>query len=263
LSFGHLSYNLERLAFIRIEEDINQMLGKNTIRKSLTLLTAVAVWCVYSTVIFAASKDLTGEITVTGQVTVNGQSAVSNSTIISGSTITTAANSSAVVSLGKLGRVELSADSNLTLRFAEGNITGVLNAGKVRVSNAAGVATTIATKDATAIADAGQANNFVVEVECSHTHVDTNSGLVTMRTGTSDKQVAAGTTAEAGNLSQTGCKPCMRPNSAPNTPTLGLGAGAIAAILLAIGAGVGVAVFFGTDNDTDTNGGDTVVSPIR
>lgn len=241
------------------------MLGKNRIRKSITLLTAVAVWCVYSTVIFAATKDVTGEITVTGQVTVNGQPAVSNSTIISGSTVETGANSSAVVSLGKLGRVELSADSNLTLRFSEGSITGILNGGtgKVRVSNAAGVATTIATKDATAIADAGQANNFAVEVECSHTHVDTLTGLVTMRTGTNDKQVAAGTTAEAGNLSQTGCKPCMRPNSAPEVPVLGLGAGAIAAILVAAGIGVGVAVFMGGDSDVILGGGSQVVSPTR
>jgi hypothetical protein len=245
------------------------MLGKNKIRKSITLLTALAVWCVYSTIIFAATKDITGEITVTGQVTVNGQNAVSNSTIVSGSTIVTGSDSSAVVSLGKLGRVELSADSSLTLRFTEGNITGILSQGntssmgKLRVSNSSGVATTITTKDATVIADAGQANNFVVEVECSHTHVDTVSGLVTMRTGNNDKQVAAGTTAEAGNLQQTGCKPCMRPNSAPPVPVLGLGGGAIAAILIAAAAGVGAAIFFGSQNDTTLGGNVTVVSNTR
>jgi hypothetical protein len=240
------------------------MLGKHRIRKSITLLTALAVWCVYSTVIFAAAKDITGEITVTGQVTVNGQSAVSNSTVVSGSTIATGADSSAVVSLGKLGRVELSADSSLTLKFSEGSITGMLSQGRVRVSNAAGVATTFTTKDATVIADAGQANNFMVEVECSHSHVDTISGLVTMRTGSNDKQVAAGTTAEAGNLQQTGCKPCMRPNSAPPVPVLGLGTGALAAILVAAAAGVGAAIFFGSqDNDVTLGGGTTVVSGVR
>lgn len=239
------------------------MLGKNTIRKSITLLTALAVWCVYSTIIFAAPKDMTGEITVIGQVTVNGQAAVSNSTIVSGSTIETAKGSSAVVSLGKLGRVELAADSSLTLRFTEGSITGILSQGKVRVSNAAGVATTFTTKDATVIADAGQANSFALEVECSHSHVDTMTGLVTMRTGNTDKQVAAGTTGEAGNLSQTGCKPCMRPNSAPPVPVLGLGTGALAAILIAAAAGVGAAIFLGSENDTTLGGGTTVVSNVR
>ncbi|HEY0427703.1 MAG TPA: hypothetical protein VGC76_07960 [Pyrinomonadaceae bacterium] len=240
------------------------MHGKNRIRKSITLLTALAVWCLYSTVIFAAPKDITGEISVTGQVSVNGQAAVSNSTVISGSTIVTGSDSSAVVSLGKLGRVELSADSSLTLKFTDGSITGILSQGKTRVSNEAGVATTFTTKDATVIADAGQANSFVVEVECSHSHVDTISGLVTMRTGSNDKQVAAGTTALAGNLQQTGCKPCMRPNSAPPVPVLGLSGGAIAAILAAAAVGVGAAVFFGSQNDNVTFGGNTtVISPTR
>jgi hypothetical protein len=42
------------------------MLGKNCFRKITTSLTAVAVLCVYSMVGLAATKDLTGEITVTG-----------------------------------------------------------------------------------------------------------------------------------------------------------------------------------------------------
>jgi len=63
------------------------MLGKNTIRKFVTLTTVAAVWCVYSMVAFALPVDSAGEITVTGQVTVNGQPAVSNSTLLSGAVI--------------------------------------------------------------------------------------------------------------------------------------------------------------------------------
>ncbi|CAN5489161.1 hypothetical protein BH10ACI1_BH10ACI1_34760 [soil metagenome] len=239
------------------------MLGKNTIKKYIALLTAVAVWSVTSMVAFAAPNDVSGELTVSGQVTVNGQSAVSNSTITSGSIITTGANSNAVISLGKIGKIELSADSNFTLKFTESSITGILSQGKARISNAAGISTSIATNNTTVIADAGQANSFALEVECSHTHVDTLVGLVTMRTGNSDKQVAAGTTATAGNLSQQGCKPCLRPNSGPTTATLGIGAGALAAILIAAAVGVGVAVFLGSDNTITTGGGTTVVSPVR
>ena len=240
------------------------MLGKNRIKKYIALLTAIAVWSVTSMVAFAAPKDVSGELTVTGQVTVNGQTAVSNSTVVSGSVIVTGANSSAIVSLGKLGRIELSADSNFTLRFTENSITGILSQGKARISNNAGIATSVATNNATVIADAGQANSFALEVECSHTHVDTTSGLVTMRSGNADKQVAAGTTATAGNLSQTGCKPCVRPNSGPSTPVLGLGAGALAAILIGAGVGIGVAVILGGNGtDVTIGGGTTVVSPVR
>lgn len=237
------------------------MLSKNLIRKSVTLMTAVAFWCVTSMVALAAPKDITGDITVSGQVTVNGQSIVSNSTVVSGSSIVTGDNSTAVISLGKTGRVEVLANSNITLKFNETGITGILSEGKARVSNTAGVATTITTKDATVLADSGQANSFAVEVECSHTHVDTISGLVTMRSGTNDKQVAAGTDAVAGNLSQTGCKPCLRPG--PDVPVASIGALPLVAILLAAAGGIGAAIILGGSTDTTTGGGTVVVSTIR
>ena len=233
------------------------MLVKNCFSKLVASFTAVAVLCVSTSFALAGTKDVTGEITVTGQVTVNGQSAVSNATIISGSTVVTGANSSAVISLGKIGRVEVLADSNITLNFSDDSIVAVLSAGKAKVANAAGVATTVTTKDTTVMADAGQADNFLVEVECSHTHVDAVAGMVTMREGTSDKQIAAGTSASAGNLAQTGCKPCLRPNSAPPVPIGGW------PWLILIAAGVaGAAIFFG-GNDNDGGGGTIIVSPTR
>jgi hypothetical protein len=234
------------------------MLAKNCLRKLIASFTAVAVFCVSSSIALAGTKDVTGEITVTGQVTVNGQAAVSNSTVISGSTIVTGANSSAIISLGKVGRIEVLADSNIVLNFSDNNIVAILSSGKAKVASAAGVAATVTTKDATVIADSSQADNFVVEVECSHTHVDTLAGMVTMREGTSDKQVAAGTSASAGNLlAQTGCKPCLRPDSAPPVPIGGW------PWLLLIAAGVAGAVIFLGDNDPEPGGGTVVVSPIR
>lgn len=235
------------------------MLGKNIIRKSVTTATLVAVWCVYSMVAYALPVDVSGEITVTGQVTVNGKAAVSGATIFSDSTITTAAGSSAVVSLGKLGRVEVQPDSTMTLRFSDGSIVATLDQGRVRVSSSAGIATTVATKHGTAIGDSSQANNFVVEAECSHTHLDTTSGVATLRDGSDDKRVAAGTTAVAGNLTQAGCKPCLRPDSAPS-PNF---AGSPLLLLLAAGA-AGLGIWLATrDDDSDLGGGGTVVSPVR
>ncbi|MGD9564092.1 MAG: hypothetical protein AB7F88_15225 [Pyrinomonadaceae bacterium] len=233
------------------------MLAKNCLRKLLTSFTAIAVFCVSSSIALAGTKDVTGEITVTGQVTVNGQTAVSNSTIVSGSTVVTGANSNAIVSLGKAGRIEILADSNVVLNFSDNNIVAILSAGKAKVASAAGVAATVTTKDAAVIADSSLANNFLVEVECSHTHVDTTAGMVTMREGTSDKQIAAGTSASAGNLAQTGCKPCLRPNSAPPVPIGGW------PWLILIAAGVAGAVIFLGNNDPEPGGGTVVVSPVR
>lgn len=234
------------------------MLGTKSFRRLITLGTLVSVWTVYSMVALAAPYGSTADISVTGTVTVNGQPAVSNSTIVSGSSIVTGADSSATISLGKIGRVELMSDSNLTLQFSESSITGIINSGKVRVTNGAGVATSITSKDAVAIADAGQSDTFVVEVECSHTHVDTMAGIVTVREGTNDKQVVAGTSATAGNLAQTGCQPCLRPNSAPPVRFGGPW------WLLLVAAGVaGTAIFFGRKNEIDLGGGTVVVSPVR
>ena len=234
------------------------MLGNNSFRKFITLTTLVAVWTVYSMVALAAPTGSTAEISVTGQVTVNGQTAISNSTVMSGSSIVTGADSSATISIGKTGRLELSGGSNLTLQFTDNSITGVLSSGKVRVTNGIGVAATVTTKDTVAIADASQSDTFVVEVECSHTHVDTDAGIVTMREGTSDKQIVAGTSGTAGNLSQTGCQPCLRPNSAPPVAFGGPW------WLVLVAAGVaGVAVLVGRKTDTEINGSTIIVSPTR
>ena len=244
------------------------MLCKNLILKSITFLTAIAVWSAFSMTALAAG-DVMSEITVTGQATVNGQAVVSGSTFTSGSTVVTGANSSAIVNMGKNGRVEILSDSTLTLNFTDNSITGILMSGKVRMSNAAGIAATVTTKNSTVIADASQANTFGVDVgcadedRCTQTYVETTTGLVTLRNGTTDKQVAAGTDATYGNPSQTGCKPCLRPGSAVPVATAGLGLGALAALLLAAGGAVAAAVLLGDDTQTEIGGVTTVVSPSR
>lgn len=245
------------------------MFNKILIRKSITFMTAVAVWCVFSMSVIAAPDDVMGEITINGQVTVNGQTVASNSTVTSGSTIVTGTNSTAIVSLGKNGRVEVLGDSSVTLKFTGNSIVGMLTAGKVLVSNSAGIATTVTTRNATVIADAGQADNFSVdvgcsdEVRCTQTYVETTVGLVTLRNGSTDKQVAAGTNATYGNPSQTGCKPCMRPGGGPPVAVAGLGAGAIAAILLAAAGAAGAGIFLGGGNgEIEIGTGTTVVSPM-
>jgi hypothetical protein len=82
--------------------------------------------------------------------------------------------------------------------------------------------------------------------------------MVTMREGTSDKQIAAGTSATAGNLSQTGCQPCLRPDSAPPVRFGGPW------WLLLVAAGVaGAAILLGNKSKTTIEGNTVIVSPLR
>lgn len=76
-----------------------------------------------------------GELTAVGEVSVNGTNAISGATVFSDSTVTTARGSSAVVSLGKLGRVEVMEGSRMNLKFDGTGITAMLSQGRVRVSS--------------------------------------------------------------------------------------------------------------------------------
>jgi hypothetical protein len=82
-------------------------------------------------------------LTVTGMVKVNGNPAATGDIVASGSVVETAKGSSAVVSLGKLGRVEATAETKMTLRYGDMNIAILLDVGIVKVSTGEGVTATI------------------------------------------------------------------------------------------------------------------------
>jgi hypothetical protein len=248
-------------------EEFNQMLGKQIVRKSTTLLLTMALFFVTSMVALAGTKDLTGEVTVSGQVSINGQTAVSNSTIVSGSTIVTAADSSAIINLGKNGRVEVLSGSSLTLNFTDNSINGNLSNGNVRIANAAGVGTTFTTSDSTVIADSAQANTFSVGIDCAvaancgETSVETAAGLVTLRKGSTDRQIAAGMDSGSQDPNQDNNR-----KAPPGRTSLGVSTSALVAIFLAVGGGVAVAIFFAKRRKAfDDIGGGPVTnpSPIR
>lgn len=231
----------------------------NLFSQFLSLLAIFTVLTTFSTVSLALGSISAGELRVVGQVNVNGVAVTSNTTVVSGSIITVGANSSATLNLGKSGKVELLPNSSATITFSSNEIVAVMNSGKIRVLSTAGTSSTVTTNHATIIGDIAQSNSFVAEVECGHTHVDTVSGSVLMRTGNSDKTVAAGTSALAGNLSQTGCQPCYRPEGPIATAT----PATFMTVLLLAGGAIGTAFIIGARRSPDTTGPVIVVSPIR
>ena len=122
------------------------MNSKLWIRKALSMCICVALLATYSMVALASSGKIAGELMVSGKsingeapfATVNGEAAKSGRSIFSSSTITTPDSASAVINLGKLGKIELAPKTALAISFDENGISGDLSAGKVTVLGESG-----------------------------------------------------------------------------------------------------------------------------
>jgi hypothetical protein len=128
------------------------MNSKLWIHKALSMCLVVAIIATYSMVALASSEKAAGELLVTGKningetpfVTVNGETAKTGRSVFSSSTIATPENASAVINLGKTGRIELAPNTTFTVNFNEKGITGSLTSGMITVlsaSNGVGVKT--------------------------------------------------------------------------------------------------------------------------
>ena len=230
------------------------MISKSWSRKSIATAVAVAVLSVYSMVVLAApGAKASGELSVSGQVTVNGQKVVSGGTVFSDSTISTAAQSSASVSISKVGRVELAPNSNLRLSFADNSISAVLETGSAQVATLAGTTVNLTTKDGTVVVDGSQATTFSVSATRGRTSMSTLSGIAQFKTGGNVKQVAAGESAVAGV-----------PNPQTDDDDDDMSGGALAVLLLAVGGAVAGVLYAALhDNDLNFGGSVTVVSPTK
>jgi ferric-dicitrate binding protein FerR (iron transport regulator) len=231
------------------------MINKTWSRKFVAISVAAAVLSVYSMLTLATPGARSGELSVIGSVSVNGQKAISGGTIFSDSVIVTAKDSTATVSLGKLGRIELLANTSIKLSFTDNSIMGLLDSGSARVSTPVSVLVNLTTKDGSVVVDGSQATSFRVNTENGNTVVTTESGLAELRSGTTVKQIAAGENAAAGTPQGT-----KKDDSGEHK----LSGGALAALLLAAGGAVAVIIYATTHgNDINFGGAVSVISPTK
>jgi hypothetical protein len=96
---------------------------------------------------------------VAGSVTVNEKRAITGTTVFTDSRIAVACakGSSAIVNLGKLGRVELSPGSKMILRFNDEMISGDLLEGKAVFSTPVGVKVAVNTPEGVSTSDGKEA----------------------------------------------------------------------------------------------------------
>jgi hypothetical protein len=115
------------------------MNSKTLIQKALSLCLTVAICATFSMVNLASSERIAGELLISGKnssVKVNGETAQNGRSIFSASTITTPENASAIINIGKIGKVELAPNTTLNISFTDKGINGDLLNGKVTVLGA-------------------------------------------------------------------------------------------------------------------------------
>ncbi len=162
-------------------------MNRSITSKPFLLCLVVAILVVNAAVAFGApgqqgQSGPTGDLSVVGEVSVNGTNAISGATVFADSTITTRKGSSAVVSLGKLGRVEVLPESTMKLSFTGSRIIiRMLDAGRVRVSSSSGTAVTATTRDGETIGDSSGQNEMVIDTRCGNTTVLVKAGQVDIR----------------------------------------------------------------------------------
>jgi ferric-dicitrate binding protein FerR (iron transport regulator) len=143
---------------------------------------------------------------LSGKIKVNGKGAAPGFAVGSGDTVETAKGSSAVVSLGKLGRVQVLPGSKMKVTFDDVSFTVSLESGAALVSKAEGMTATVSTKDAEVVATTPLAGSFTVDTGCGNSIVTAHDASVELRTGDETYVVMPGSQRSAGRP-RVGCKP--------------------------------------------------------
>ena len=145
------------------------------IMKKYFLLIALTI-CYAAFSVHAKELKQAGELTTASGTTINNIPAQSGMTIFSNTRVKTAANGAAIINLGRVGRVELGANTEINLQFSTGMIGGALTSGKLVISTITGVQVNLATPDGTVASANTQAARFVIDAQNGKTNVIANRG---------------------------------------------------------------------------------------
>lgn len=210
------------------------------LRKALTVTVMVTVGSLNSLIVNSAiaqiSAKLVGDISVRGTVTLNGMNTASGATVFDGGHIKTGNNGAATINLGRLGQIELGADSELVLKLENSLIGGNLRTGHAIVSAPIGTGVNIVTADGMATTEGRDAAVLTVDVVCGNTRVASTKSDARLIAGSRVEIVAAGQEVAVGTSSAQAPN-CKR--MAVAEPSKGIAPAALAALLI---AGIGGAI---------------------
>ncbi len=116
------------------------------VRKTMVVCVLAAVFTTTSTVVLAGPGRVAAELTVSGKpldgeaptVMVNGEPSKSGRSIFSSSVVATPADVTAVVSIGKVSRIELEPNSSASIVFDDDSVDAELTSGKLTVLGSLG-----------------------------------------------------------------------------------------------------------------------------
>lgn len=122
------------------------MVNRLWFRKAVSACVLFTVFTMSSMVTLAVPGPSAAELTVTGRsvngesptVQVNGEIARSGRSIFSSSNVSTPENSKAVISIGKLARLELDTSSTMDLVFDDASVDAELTSGRLTVLGSTG-----------------------------------------------------------------------------------------------------------------------------
>lgn len=220
------------------------------IRKALAVTMMITVGCLNSLTVGAAMAQvpmkLAGDLSVRGTVTLNGMNTAGGATVFDGGHIKTGNNGSATINLGRLGQIELGADSELVLKLENSLIGGNLRTGHATVSAPIGTGVNVMTADGVAATEGREATVLSVDVVCGNTRVTSTKSDARLMAGNRVEIVAAGQEVAVGTQS------AQAPNCkrlAVVAPATGISTGALAALLIAGIGGVIIGVIATTQGD--------------
>lgn len=111
-------------------------------------------------VAFASATQPTAQLSFAKQVSVNGKEASAGQTLFNGDRIRVSGLGSAVINIGKLGRVELGKDTEFILYISDNLIGGDLINGCLGIIGSTGVNTSVKTNKGVVSSDGGQPDSY-------------------------------------------------------------------------------------------------------
>ncbi len=149
---------------------------------SICLLALVSNYLM-PTVALAQRGKPSGQLSFARLVSVNNNNASAGQTIFSGNWLKVAKQGTAIINVGKMGRMEMGAGTDFVLRTSEDGIGGDFNSGCMTIIAPAGVSVALNTPNGKIITDGKQSSSFFVGFKGGSTNVIPNLGEVKIASG--------------------------------------------------------------------------------